>query len=113
MANPGGAAELTRAARGAVDQLIGETAREARIARDRILEATIVGNPIMHHLFLGLDPTELGVAPFALTIDSGYETHATACGLAITPRAHVYALPCIAGYVAPTRPASRSPRRPI
>ena len=99
MANPGGVAELTRAARGAVDQLIGETAREARIARDQILEATIVGNPIMHHLFLGLDPTELGVAPFALTIDSGYETHATACGLAIAPGAYVYALPCIAGYV--------------
>jgi uncharacterized 2Fe-2S/4Fe-4S cluster protein (DUF4445 family) len=99
MANSGGAAELTRAARGAVDQLIGETAREARIARDQILEATIAGNPIMHHLFLGLDPAEIGVAPFALTIDSGYETHASACGLAIAPGAYVYALPCIAGYV--------------
>ncbi len=99
MLNPGGAAELTRAARGAVDQLIGETASEARIARDRILEATIAGNPIMHHLFLGLDPTELGVAPFALTIDGGYETRASACGLAIAPGAYVYALPCIAGYL--------------
>jgi uncharacterized 2Fe-2S/4Fe-4S cluster protein (DUF4445 family) len=99
MLNPGGAAELTRAARGAVDRLIGETASEARIARDQILEATIAGNPIMHHLFLGLDPTELGVAPFALTIDSGYETHASACGLAIAPGAYVYALPCIAGYL--------------
>jgi len=41
MANPGGVAELTRSERGAADQLIGETAREARIARDQILEATI------------------------------------------------------------------------
>ena len=99
MLNPGGAAELSRAARGAVDQLIGETASEARMARDQILEATIAGNPIMHHLFLGLDPTELGVAPFALTIDGGYETPASACGLGLAPGAYVYALPCIAGYV--------------
>ena len=99
MLNPDGAEELTRAARGAVDQLIGELASEARIARDRILEATIVGNPIMHHLFLGLDPAEIGVAPFALTIDSGYETRASACGLTIAPGGYLYALPCIAGYV--------------
>ena len=32
---------------------------------------TVAGNPIMHHLFLGLDPTELGGAPFALAIDGG------------------------------------------
>ena len=53
----------------------------------------------MHHLFLGLDPTELGGAPFALTIDGGYEARAAELGLAIAPGAYVYALPCIAGHV--------------
>ena len=64
-----------------------------------MFEATIVGNPIMHHLFLGLDPTELGGAPFALTLDGGFDARANELGLAIAPGAFVYALPCIAGHV--------------
>ena len=76
MMNPGGDKELTRAVREAIDGLIGEAAREAGVERGEILEVTIVGNPIMHHLVLGLDPTELGGAPFALTIDGAYEMRA-------------------------------------
>ena len=99
MMNPGGDKELTRTVREAMDGLIGEAAREAGVARGEILEVTIVGNPIMHHLVLGLDPTELGGAPFALTIDGAYETRARELGLDIAPGAFVYALPCIAGHV--------------
>ena len=99
MMNPGGDKELTRAVREAMDALIGEAAREAGVARSEILEVTLVGNPIMHHLVLGLDPTELGGAPFALTIDSAYETGARELGLDVAPGAFVYALPCIAGHV--------------
>ena len=99
MMNPGGDKELTRAVREAIDALIGEAAREAGVARGEILEVTMVGNPIMHHLVLGLDPTELGGAPFALTIDAAYEARARELGLDIAPGAFVYALPCIAGHV--------------
>ena len=66
MMNPGGDAELTKTVREAMNALIGEAAAEAEVARDDIFEVTLVGNPIMHHLVLGLDPTELGGAPFAL-----------------------------------------------
>ncbi len=99
MMNPGGDKELTRAVREAMDALIGEAAREVGVARSEILEVTLVGNPIMHHLVLGLDPTELGGAPFALTIDGAYEAHARELGLEVAPGALVYALPCIAGHV--------------
>ena len=99
MMNPGGETELTAAVRAAVDSLIGEAAKEAGVERAAILEVTVAGNPIMHHLFLGLDPTELGGAPFALTIDGGYEARAAELGLSIAPGAYVYALPCIAGHV--------------
>ena len=99
MMNPGGDKELTRAVREAMNGLIGEAAREAGVARGEILEATVVGNPIMHHLVLGLDPTELGGAPFALTVDAAYEARARELGLDIAPGAFVYALPCIAGHV--------------
>jgi uncharacterized 2Fe-2S/4Fe-4S cluster protein (DUF4445 family) len=99
MMNPGGDKELTRVVREAMDALIGEAAREAGVARGEILEVTLVGNPIMHHLVLGLDPTELGGAPFALTVDAAYEALARELGLDVAPGAFVYALPCIAGHV--------------
>ena len=99
MMNPGGEKELTSAVRTAVDSMIGEVAAEAGVARETILEVTVAGNPIMHHLFLGLDPTELGGAPFALAIDGGFDARAGEVGLNIAPGAYVYALPCIAGHV--------------
>ena len=99
MMNPGGDAELTKAARAALDELAGEAAGEAGVERAEIVEATIVGNPVMHHLVLGLDPTELGGAPFALTVDGAVETPAHDLGLDIASGAYVYALPCIAGHV--------------
>ncbi|MGD0561503.1 MAG: ASKHA domain-containing protein [Roseiarcus sp.] len=99
MMNPGGEADLTSSVRAAMDALIGELAHEAGVARGEMFEATIVGNPIMHHLFLGLDPTELGGAPFALTLDGGFEARAGELGLGLAPGAFVYALPCIAGHV--------------
>jgi uncharacterized 2Fe-2S/4Fe-4S cluster protein (DUF4445 family) len=99
MMNPGGEAELTKSVRAAMDGLIGELASEAQVERGEMFEATIVGNPIMHHLFLGLDPTELGGAPFALTLDGGFEARASELGLGLAPGAFVYALPCIAGHV--------------
>jgi uncharacterized 2Fe-2S/4Fe-4S cluster protein (DUF4445 family) len=99
MMNAGGDKELTRTVREGMDALIGEAAREAGVARGEIMEVTLVGNPIMHHLVLGLDPTELGGAPFALAIDGAYEARARELGLDVAPGAFVYALPCIAGHV--------------
>ena len=99
MMNPGGERELTDALRQAIDALIGEAAMQAGIARDAIVEMTAVGNPVMHHLFLGLDPTELGGAPFALTTDAGMSVPARDLGLTIAPGGFVYLLPCIAGHV--------------
>lgn len=99
MMHPGGAEELTTLVRGALRALVEEVTREAGLAAGDVLEAVVVGNPIMHHLFLGLDPTELGGAPFALTIDGGHDVAAREVGLALAPGARVYTLPCIAGHV--------------
>ena len=99
MLNPGGDKEMTTAVRTAVNDLLGEVAAQGGIERSEIVELTVVGNPIMHHLFLGLDPTELGGAPFALAVDGGLSTLANALGLDIAPGAFVYTLPCIAGHV--------------
>ena len=99
MMNPGGDRDLTASVREALDTLVGEVVEQAGVERADVLDITVVGNPIMHHLFLGLDPTELGGAPFALTIDGAYEAPAHTLGLAVAPGALVYVLPCIAGHV--------------
>ncbi len=99
MMNPGGAAQMTHAVREALDELATEVATAAGVARDSILEVTLVGNPIMHHLVLGIDPVELGGAPFALAIDRAITVTAAELGLSLPPAARIYALPCIAGHV--------------
>jgi uncharacterized 2Fe-2S/4Fe-4S cluster protein (DUF4445 family) len=99
MMNPGGAALMTTAVRDAVSELAAEVASGAGIAPEAILEATLVGNPIMHHLLLGIDPVELGGAPFALAIDRAVTVTAAEIGIALHPNARIYALPCIAGHV--------------
>lgn len=99
MLNPGGAAELTRAVREGLDALVGAVAAEAGVARGEIVEATLVGNPVMHHLFLGIDPVELGAAPFALAWDGPIDHPAAELGLRIAPGAKIHVLPCIAGHV--------------
>lgn len=99
MMNPGGEIELTRVVRESVNYLAGQVAEEAGIERDDIVDLVFVGNPIMHHLMLGIDPTELGGAPFALAIDTAVNLKAEELGLALHPNARVYGLPCIAGHV--------------
>src|ERR1700736_6791675 len=99
MMNPGGAQQMTEAVHGALDALAAEVAREAGVAVDDILEVTLVGNPIMHHLLLGIDPVELGGAPFALTTDGALSIRASEIGLKLHPNTRIYVLPCIAGHV--------------
>ena len=113
MMNPGGDKELTRAVREAMDALIGEAAREAGVARGEILEVTLVGNPIMHHLVLGLDPTELGGAPFALTIDALTKRARASSASTSRPAPSSTRCPASPAMSAPTRPASCWPRARI
>ena len=94
-----GAGEMTRAVREALDSLIAGLARTGGIPVADILELAIVGNPIMHHLLLGIDPIPLGSAPFALATDRAVQTTAAELDLHLHPGARVYVLPCIAGHV--------------
>lgn len=100
MMNKGGDQEMTRAVREAIDQLTKDIALEADIDPARILEAVFVCNPVMHHLLIGLDPVELGQAPFALATSDAMSLTSTELGLgAMNAAAQIYILPCIAGHV--------------
>jgi uncharacterized 2Fe-2S/4Fe-4S cluster protein (DUF4445 family) len=99
MMNPGGAALMTAAVREALSGLAADVARQAGISHEDILEATLVGNPIMHHLMLGIDPVELGGAPFALAVDHSLTLRANVIDFKLNRNARIYVLPCIAGHV--------------
>ena len=100
MMNPGGDVEMTNAVREAINALAVSIATEANIAPTAIYEAVIVCNPVMHHLLLGIDPVELGQAPFALARSGSLSLDARELDMvAVNPSARVYILPCIAGHV--------------
>ena len=100
MMNAGGAAEMTRAVHDAMDTLARDLAAEAGVPLDQIVEAVVVCNPVMHHLLLGIDPVELGQAPFALATSDAVKTRTAEFGLtSINADAQGYILPCIAGHV--------------
>ena len=98
MMNPGGEAELTAAVRGAIDELVGELCEQAGVGRGQVHDLVVVGNPIMHHLVLGLDPTPLGAAPFTLATATAVRGVAAEIGIGL-PCAALYVGPCIAGHV--------------
>ena len=98
MMNPGGDKELTSAIRVALNELIVELIADATTDADKVLDVVLVGNPIMHHVVLGIDPTPLGMAPFTLATAEAVNCQATDLQIDL-PHASVYLLPCIAGHV--------------
>ncbi|MEZ8014857.1 MAG: ASKHA domain-containing protein [Ascidiaceihabitans sp.] len=99
MMNAGGATEMTAAVREGMNALFTQVSTEAEIDKALIVDAVFVCNPVMHHLFLGIDPFELGQAPFALTTSDSLRLRADDLDLNIHPSARIYILPCIAGHV--------------
>ncbi len=100
MMNPGGDVEMTSAVRASINTLIKEIAAEAGVEPTAIYELVFVCNPVMHHLLLGIDPVELGQAPFALATSGSLSFDARELDLtAVNRTARVYILPCIAGHV--------------
>lgn len=99
MMNPGGDVQMTAAVREAIDGLVADVVTDAGIEREDVLECTLVANPVMHHLLLGIDPVELGGAPFALAVDEPVAMDAAALDIAMHPAAQCWILPCVAGHV--------------
>ena len=100
MMNANGASEMTKAVRLAINGLVQSLSTEAGVDPSLIFEAVIVCNPVMHHLLLGIDPVELGQAPFALATSNSLSLNASDLDLdQVNKRARVYLLPCIAGHV--------------
>ncbi|SNT72650.1 ASKHA domain-containing protein [Paracoccus seriniphilus] len=99
MMNDSGAAEMTAAVRAGLGDLVARLADEAGVSARQIVDATIVCNPVMHHLLLGLDPVELGQAPFPPVVSDALSLPARDLEVPIHEAARIYILPLIAGHV--------------
>ena len=99
MMNPGGDIDMTTAVIDAINSLIKDVCDEADVPREDVMEMSFVANPVMHHLLLGINPVELGGAPFALTTDEALTLDAASMGVLAHAQAKAYLLPCVAGHV--------------
>ena len=68
-------------------------------APERIVDAVVVGNTAMHHLFLGLPVRQLGLAPYTPVVSDPVDMKARDLGLRLAPGAYVHLLPNVAGFI--------------
>ena len=97
--NTGGLEELNKIIIDALNKIIKNVTSKAGIKPTDIGRVTAVGNTAMHHLFLGIDPKSLGVAPFAPVVLDKTDAMAKGIGLDVNEAAPVYVLPNVAGFV--------------
>jgi uncharacterized 2Fe-2S/4Fe-4S cluster protein (DUF4445 family) len=82
-----------------LNEVVADLCQEARAEIEHVVEAVVVGNTAMHHLFLRLATEQLARAPYVASVSSALDVKARDLGLALAPGAYVYLLPNIAGYV--------------
>ena len=97
--NDDGSSELARVVREAFNAMIGGLAEEAGVSRGQIVEACIVGNTAMTHLFLDLPVHQLSVSPFVAATSTALDVKAREIQIDMAVGAYVHVLPCIGGFV--------------
>jgi uncharacterized 2Fe-2S/4Fe-4S cluster protein (DUF4445 family) len=97
--HPDGLEELHRSMIGGLNELIQVITEKCGLSSDRILELVVVGNTVMHHLFLQIYPKFLGISPFPTAIHKSIDVKARDLGLKVHPSANVHTLPIEAGFV--------------
>jgi len=91
--------QIQQLAAEAISGLGAELCAEIKAKPDEIVEAVVVGNTAMHHLFLGLPVRQLALAPFIPAVSRALEIKARDLNLDFAPGAYVHLLPNLAGFV--------------
>ncbi|MDO4616031.1 MAG: ASKHA domain-containing protein [Lachnospiraceae bacterium] len=91
--------EMKRVVRNALDQLVGRLCTQTGIDRERILQIAVVGNTCMHHLFMGISPQSLVLAPYVPAVREGMILKAADYGITIAEEGRILMFPNIAGFV--------------
>lgn len=90
---------LQKMAVSAVDWATVALCRQVGIAPQGIADFVCVGNSVMLHLFLGEDPSSIGVYPYLPRFTEARNVSAGSIGLRSCPGARLRTLPLISGYL--------------
>jgi uncharacterized 2Fe-2S/4Fe-4S cluster protein (DUF4445 family) len=99
MSHPAGLSKMRDVIVDTLNALAMRAARQAGLQARDVHEVVIVGNTTMIHILLGINPQELGGAPFALAIREAIDIKARDLGLRLHPGAYAHILPAEAGHV--------------
>jgi len=97
--NPDNLKKLHTRIVGLLNQHIAEICRQSGVLAKWIYKVVVVGNTCMHHLLLGIDPSHVGLAPYAPVMRHALVLPARQLFLKVAPEARVCLLPLVAGFV--------------
>jgi uncharacterized 2Fe-2S/4Fe-4S cluster protein (DUF4445 family) len=99
MLHDDGLEKMRLAVIGGLNRLAGMAAASAGLRATDIIEIVVVGNTVMQHILLGLDPTPLGGAPFTLATHAPLDIKTRDLGLKLHPCATLHSMALEAGHV--------------
>lgn len=82
-----------------INEIIDHLVSDAGVERNYIYKMTVVGNTCMQHLFFGVSPKYLALAPYPPAFSRALRVSARELGLQINPNGYVDLLPILAGFV--------------
>ena len=97
--NPANLRKLHTRIVGLLNQHIEQVCRESGVLAKWIYKVVVVGNTCMHHILLGIDPSHVGLAPYAPVMRHSLVLPARELFLKVAPEARVCLLPIVAGFV--------------
>jgi uncharacterized 2Fe-2S/4Fe-4S cluster protein (DUF4445 family) len=95
----GGLVQLQRAVRATINRCIGEAVQQHGLSREEIIAGACVGNTVMTHLLLGIDPAAIRREPYVPALTAVPTLRAAEVGLDIHPGAPLWLGPCVSSYV--------------
>jgi uncharacterized 2Fe-2S/4Fe-4S cluster protein (DUF4445 family) len=97
--NPGNLRKLQTRIIGLLNRHVEQICGESGVLAKWIYKVVVVGNTCMHHLLLGIDPSYVGLAPYAPVMRHALVLPARELFLKVAPEARVCLLPIVAGFV--------------
>lgn len=97
--HPNGLKILQKEVIQAINQIIKSLSGKAKVKTDNIYEATFVGNTVMHHFLLGINPLNLAIYPYVPAIEKAVRLKASELGIAINQRGGLLIFPNVAAFV--------------
>lgn len=95
----GGLRILQKEIIGAINEIIEKLRRKGKVKRANIYKATFVGNTVMQHFLLGINPLNLALYPYVPVVCDSVKIKALSLGIRINPYGQVYVFPNIAAFI--------------